>query len=153
MPSNLSQTVTILASYQKFWPAILSNLSSKIYLHTTVSIKLSIQIWVQNVGCECILGNHLRYLILLVSSRNLHFSCPKKIVMAILGSDAVRSRVFWLNCSEFFNRKGHTSVYNGILFPKLFWPTVRKSCSSDQEKLLDSRLKAKNLQKKIEIST
>ena len=38
---------------------------------------------------------------------------------------------------------------NGILLPKLFWPTVRKNCSSDQEKLLDSRLKAKNLQKKI----
>ena len=93
------------------------------------------------MGCECILGNHLRYLILLVSSRNLHFSCPKKIVMAILGSDAVRSRAFWLNCSEFFNRKGHTSVYNGILLPKLFWLTVRKSCSSDQEKLLDLRLK------------
>ena len=97
------------------------------------------------MGCECILGNHLRYLILLVSSRNLHFSCPKKIVMAILGSDAVRSRVFWLNCSDFFNRKGHTSVYNGILFPKLFCSTVRKSYSCDQEKLLDSRLKAKNL--------
>ena len=25
---------------------------------------------------------------------------------------------------------------NGILLPKLFWPTVRKNCSSDQEKLL-----------------
>ena len=25
---------------------------------------------------------------------------------------------------------------NGILLPKLFWPTVRKSCSSDREKLL-----------------
>ena len=25
---------------------------------------------------------------------------------------------------------------NGILFPKLFWPFVRKYCSSDQEKLL-----------------
>ena len=24
----------------------------------------------------------------------------------------------------------------GILLPKLFWPTVRKHCSSDQEKLL-----------------
>ena len=24
---------------------------------------------------------------------------------------------------------------NGILLPKLFWPTVRKKCSSDQEKL------------------
>ena len=29
---------------------------------------------------------------------------------------------------------------NGILLPKLFWPTVRKNCSSDQEKLL--KLKA-----------
>ena len=27
-----------------------------------------------------------------------------------------------------------TSVRNGILLPKLFWPTVRKNCSSDQEK-------------------
>ena len=25
---------------------------------------------------------------------------------------------------------------NGILLPKLFWPTERKNCSSDQEKLL-----------------
>ena len=24
----------------------------------------------------------------------------------------------------------------GILFPKLFWPTVRENCSVDQEKLL-----------------
>ena len=24
---------------------------------------------------------------------------------------------------------------SGILLPKLFWPTVRKKCSSDQEKL------------------
>ena len=25
---------------------------------------------------------------------------------------------------------------NGILLPKFFWPTVRKKCSSDREKLL-----------------
>ena len=25
---------------------------------------------------------------------------------------------------------------NGILLPKLFWPTVRKNCSSDREKPL-----------------
>ena len=25
---------------------------------------------------------------------------------------------------------------NGILLSKLFWPTVRKNCSSDREKLL-----------------
>ena len=27
--------------------------------------------------------------------------------------------------------------WNGILLPKLFWPTVRKNCSSDWEKLLE----------------
>ena len=34
--------------------------------------------------------------------------------------------IFWL--SIFFGI--------GILLPKLFWPTVRKNCSSDREKLL-----------------
>ena len=28
------------------------------------------------------------------------------------------------------------SKNNGILLPKLFWPTVKKNCSSDREKLL-----------------
>ena len=27
-------------------------------------------------------------------------------------------------------------IINGILLPKLFWPTLRKNCSSDQVKLL-----------------
>ena len=31
---------------------------------------------------------------------------------------------------EIFNKR------NCILLPKLFWPTVRKNCSSDREKLL-----------------
>ena len=26
------------------------------------------------------------------------------------------------------------NTINGILLPKLFWPTVRKNCSSDREK-------------------
>ena len=30
----------------------------------------------------------------------------------------------------------------GILLPKLFWPNVRKNCSSDQEKLMKLKLKA-----------
>ena len=32
--------------------------------------------------------------------------------------------------------QGPISLNNGILLPKLFWPTVRKKCSTDQEKLL-----------------
>ena len=31
---------------------------------------------------------------------------------------------------------GKKECRNGILLPKLFWPTVRKKCSSDKEKLL-----------------
>ena len=31
---------------------------------------------------------------------------------------------------------GQAVARNGILLPKLFWPTVRKNCSSDREKLL-----------------
>ena len=33
---------------------------------------------------------------------------------------------------------------NGILLSKLFWPTVRKKCSSDREKLL--KFKAEGLE-------
>ena len=33
---------------------------------------------------------------------------------------------------------------NGILLPKLFWPTVRKNCSCDQENLL--KFKAEGLE-------
>ena len=31
----------------------------------------------------------------------------------------------------------HPDKINGILYPKLFWPTVRKNCSSDWEQLLE----------------
>ena len=35
---------------------------------------------------------------------------------------------------------------NGILLSKLFWPTVRKNCSSVPENFWNSRLKATNLE-------
>ena len=34
------------------------------------------------------------------------------------------------------NTVSNEKKWNGILFPKLFWPTVRKNCSSDREKFL-----------------
>ena len=37
---------------------------------------------------------------------------------------------------------GWLKIEFGILLPKLFWPTVRKKCSSDWEKLL--KFKAEN---------
>ena len=36
-------------------------------------------------------------------------------------------------CNHFYYTIVNT---NGILLPKLFWPTVRKNCSTDREKLL-----------------
>ena len=35
---------------------------------------------------------------------------------------------------------------NGILLPKLFWPTVRKNCSSDREKLLKSEAEGREFE-------
>ena len=35
-----------------------------------------------------------------------------------------------------FNNENEKRMKNGILLPKLFWPTVRKNCSSDWEILL-----------------
>ena len=35
-----------------------------------------------------------------------------------------------------FSSSSRFNFWNGILLPKLFWPTVRKNCSSDREKYL-----------------
>ena len=43
---------------------------------------------------------------------------------------------------EAISAKSIEKCNNGLLLPKLFWPTVRQNCSSDQEKLAK-----KNLQK------
>ena len=37
---------------------------------------------------------------------------------------------------RFFSEKLPINIRNGILLPKLFWPTVIKNCSSHREKLL-----------------
>ena len=36
-------------------------------------------------------------------------------------------------------------MWNGILLPKLFWPTVRKNCSSNQDKLLKFEVEGQEL--------
>ena len=43
--------------------------------------------------------------------------------------------------------KHNNSVVIGILLPKLFWPTVRKNCSSDWEKLLKFEAKGQEFAK------
>ena len=39
-------------------------------------------------------------------------------------------------CQDFLPRTQGRTGRNGILLPKFFWPTARKKCSSDWEKLL-----------------
>ena len=53
------------------------------------------------------------------------------------------------NCKQRDRIFSEVSFLNeiGILLPKLFWPTVRKNCSSDQKSFWNSRLKAENFQK------
>ena len=44
----------------------------------------------------------------------------------------------WQACSQIdrLGNSSNTCGRNGILLPKLLWPTVRKNCSSDRKKLL-----------------
>ena len=43
--------------------------------------------------------------------------------------------------------KDSANLGNGILLPKLFWPTVRKNCSSDREKLLKFKAEGRKFAK------
>ena len=40
-----------------------------------------------------------------------------------------------------------TAISNGILLPKLFWPTVRKKCARDREKLLKCEVEGREFAK------
>ena len=58
--------------------------------------------------------------------------------------------VMFKRCADFtLNpiKNPSSTIVNGILLPKLFWPTMRKNCSSDRENFWNSRLKAENFQK------
>ena len=46
-----------------------------------------------------------------------------------------------------FSICGTRPIKNGILLPKLFWPTVRKNCSSDRENLLKFQAEGQEFEK------
>ena len=52
------------------------------------------------------------------------------------------SRILQKIVSEFSRKSSWVHLINGILLPKLFWPTVRKNCSSDREKLFAKFLRS-----------
>ena len=74
-----------------------------------------------------------------------------KVVRTIFGKVWIflEGQTIW---KKYLDWETYKKVKNGILLPKLFWPTVRKKCSSDWEKNLKLeaegwRLKAQNVQK------
>ena len=58
----------------------------------------------------------------------------------------VSFKTAWLFCRDLWNLK------NGILIPKLLWPTVRKNWSGDLETLLKFEAEGREFAKKIEIT-
>ena len=57
----------------------------------------------------------------------------------------------WMVCTYSPPETAHLekpgTYYFGILLPKLFWPTVRKNCSSDREKLLKFEAESREFSK------
>ena len=51
------------------------------------------------------------------------------------------------NVVAYQNKEGDCRIKNGILLPKLFWPTVRKKCSRDWEKLFKFEAKGREFSK------
>ena len=54
--------------------------------------------------------------------------------------------------SDFSSASSSIVVSDGILLPKLFWPTVRKNYISDREKTLKFEAEGREFKKKIEIT-
>ena len=46
------------------------------------------------------------------------------------------AEIKWIHTQYFSSQRSDNLSENSILLTKLFWPTVRKNCSSDREKLL-----------------
>ena len=63
-------------------------------------------------------------------------------IMALFVFEGVNAKLVWPKLFYYVDMEIRG---NGILFPKLFWPTVRKN--SEWENFWNSRLKAENLQK------
>ena len=56
--------------------------------------------------------------------------------VGVLFNNAMSERVSFNDPHGLLSSCSRVTEKNGILLPKVFWPTVRKKCSSDREKLL-----------------
>ena len=91
--------------------------------------------------CSCdkweLKSNHCLLKLCKSLSRKVSFTKNKPVNFIHLSGFSLQKRTF-----AFKKEKR-----NGILLPKLFWPTVRKNCSSDQEKLLKFEAKGREFAK------
>ena len=76
--------------------------------------------------------------------------CIRRPLCSTLKFENLSVSLFWgkKNWKKIENIK----VRNGILLPKVFWPTVRKNCSSDREKLLQFEAEGREFFKNFEIT-
>ena len=63
-----------------------------------------------------------------------HCTCPI-LTLKSFGDEKQADNISFPKWSTYLKRR-YNCMNNVILVPKLFWPTVRKNCSSDWEKLL-----------------
>ena len=62
------------------------------------------------------------------------------IILKYLKNNDFFLQIFALAFKKWLNK-------NGVLLPKLFWPTVMKNCSSDQEKLFKFKVEGREITK------
>ena len=78
-----------------------------------------------HVSCCSLWQNHL-----------WSFKFPKSVFQWVFSDKYFQKSIFG---QVFLDEYFRMSIFrNGILLPKLFWPTVRKNCSSDRECFLRS---------------
>ena len=64
------------------------------------------------------------------------FLSKYKVLLDVFEKSFTSCNTYWQLTSCYYLEPARLLIRNGILLPKLFWPTVRKKNSSDQEKLL-----------------
>ena len=99
------------------------------------------QIWLFDSGSNAVLYycKTERTMALDQKYKNGYQNCSDLLwdkIVPVIEKNFWNSRLKAEHLQNFWTRQPFFEFSRGILLPKLFWPTVRKNCSSDREKLL-----------------
>ena len=150
--SLFSQNTMFSYEYVDFWPKIFLFTVHQFW-NSTTELKL-----VNMEQCElefpqiggCILWSSSRHVFTNFPNTNLRIFSTKYVVFVLIFSNPQNwekwyfsqlvfwplNGLFWPLLNIFWQSKHYQYYANGIFLPKLFWPIVRKNCSSDWENLL-----------------